>query len=218
MRNPRRSMDLRPVLFLASITLFALLLVTTAFGDIAYGFPQGPPDGMAGNPPALNTCATFCHFDYEVNSGDGDLSVLGLPAQYVPGNVYPLLVKLQDPEQSRWGFEITVLDNLNQAAGVLAVTDPLTTQISDNPADEPDYVKHVYDGTFWGTLDGPVQWPLEWTAPSLPAVTFYVAGNASNGNDDPGGDYIYTRQYTLTAASTATDLSSWGKIKSLYAR
>src|SRR5262245_15237315 len=69
----------------------------------AFAYPDGPPDGFAGNPPNFFSCV-LCHGTYDVNSGDGSLELLGLPAAYTPGATYDLTVKLQDPGQMRWGF------------------------------------------------------------------------------------------------------------------
>lgn len=201
----------------AIVSLGAFLLLTTAFGDFAHGSANGPDDGYAGNPPDFLNC-TVCHFDFPPNSGDGALQILNLPPVYVPGSTYTLMVALTDPGQQRWGFEVTVLDAVAQQAGTLVVTDAVRTKLSDNAGSDPDYLKHTFEGTDMGVPDAAPGWSFDWVAPNLPSVTFYIAGNAANASEDPSGDYIYTREYTIQQGTTATDASTWGKIKTLYSR
>src|SRR5262245_21928631 len=95
---------------LASVLAVALAVLLPR---LAFASPYGPSDNKAGNPPLYQNC-TLCHLDYQVNSGDGDLQLLNLPSSYVPGNSYDLFVKIYDPGQSRWGFELTVMNALGQ--------------------------------------------------------------------------------------------------------
>ncbi|HIL26221.1 MAG TPA: T9SS type A sorting domain-containing protein [Nitrospinaceae bacterium] len=50
-------------------------------------------------------------------------------------------------------------------------------------------------------------WQFEWVAPSLGVgpVTFYVAGNASNGGNNNSGDKIYTSNTTITGPGVGID-------------
>jgi len=197
------------------VSVFTLFLLTMAFGDFAFGSANGPDDGYAGNPPLGLDC-TICHFDFPPNSGDGSLEILNLPPVFVPGSTYTLMVALSDPGQMRWGFEVTVLDVADQQAGTLVVTNPAVTKLSDNTDPDPDYLKHTFDGAYFAPDVSP-GWTFDWVAPNLPSVTFYIAGNAANASEDPSGDNIYTRSYTILQGTNATEPGSWGKIKSLYA-
>jgi hypothetical protein len=164
----------------------------------ASAWSSGPPDGFAGNPPALISCRA-CHGEA---IGDGTIALLGLPAGYDPGITYTLTLELADPGQGRWGFELTPIDNATlYQAGTLIATDLTNTQLSDNPGPDPDYLKHTTDGTYDGVMDGPVTWSFDWTAPAAGDVTFYLAGNAANGNGSPSGDYIYLLQRPVSSAT-----------------
>jgi hypothetical protein len=167
----------------------------------AGAWSSGPPDGFCGNPPTMVTCEA-CHVS---PPGDGALSLSGLPAGgYDLGTTYALTVILADQGQRRWGFELTALETAAfTQAGTFIVTDPVNTQLSDNQAPDPDFLKHTTTGTYNGTLDGPVSWNFDWTAPtSGELVTFYVAGNAADGNGSNSGDYIYLFQPSVAAATT----------------
>lgn len=176
-----RSIRIRPV---ASIAF-----VVGALASL--GYSNGPPDHMAGDPPDEYDC-TVCHSNFPVNSGDGTLSLEGVPSGYTPGATYFLTVRLTDPGQSRWGFEITALDPGGDEGGAL-LTESDSVQVSGDPFDgERDYAKHTLLGTRPGAGSG--RWLVGWQAPAVDIgpVTFYLAGNGANHNGSTSGDYIYT--------------------------
>ena len=195
----------------------AVACVSWVFAATAGAFPEGPPDGVAGNPPLLFTC-TLCHDSYPVNSGNGSLELLGLPFEYLPGTQYDLTVQLADPGQVEWGFEVTALGALDEAAGAFTITDAVGTQLSDNPGTDPDYVKQTHDGAYGGTLDGPVTWSFRWTAPLTGPVTFYLAGNAADASEDPSNDYIYALTRTVSEPTVGVANRTWSSVKELYRR
>jgi hypothetical protein len=199
-----------------ALALLALGIAVAAPSP-AGAFSSGPPDGFCGDPPAMMNC-TICHVDFEANSGDGLLELLGLPATYMPGANYPVTVRLRDPGQQRWGFELTSLAAGNNQAGSFALLDAIRTQISDNPGTDPDYVKHTTTGTDFPTPDGPVSWTFTWTAPASGEATFYLAGNAADGTKDPGLDYIYTIARTVEPQTVAAAAATWSAVKALYKR
>lgn len=199
----------------------SLLLACTALWLVPAGtasaYPDGPPDGFCGVPPLALSCAV-CHGDFDVNSGDGSLELLGLPPEFEPGVWYDLTVRVQDPGQHEWGFEAAALDPGNQQAGEFGVLDALRTQLSDNSGTNPDYMKQTEPGTAPGTFDGPVSWTFRWQAPAASTVDFYVAANAADESGDPSGDYIYTLRVTVPQATVAVQNTTWAAVKSLYGR
>ncbi len=170
-------------------------LVLLMVGGLS-AYSGGPPDGYAGDPPQYLDC-TVCHSSFPVNSGDGELSIQGLPVSYMPGDTYLLQVVLRDPGQNRWGFELTAITVQGLQAGTFAVLNN-QVQISEQPGDLRDYVKQTASGTFFG--DTIAHWSFLWIAPSVDVgpVQFFAAGNAANGNFNTAGDYIYTLSDTLT--------------------
>lgn len=158
----------------------------------------GPNNGLAAQPGNYANC-TQCHSTNAVNAGDGAMSVQGVPASYMPGQTYRLTVTLEDPGQSRWGFELVALDQSDANAGGLTSVDG-NTQTSIDSAGRI-FAKQTRPGTFAGTSNGPVSWDLDWTAPAAGTgtVSFFAAGNAANNNNGNSGDFIYT------AASAAAE-------------
>lgn len=200
--GPRSIVVLGPVRTALAVAVALVLAVSRAAA-----FSSGPPDGFAGEPPSFSSC-TACHGDGK--PGNGSLSILNIPLQYEPNATYTLAVQLGDPGQMRWGFELTALDDATLfQAGTLTLVDKVTTQLSDHPMTDPDYLKQTMVGTFSGVPDGPVSWNFQWTAPAAGSVTFYVAGNAANGNGSAdGGDEIYTIQVPVAPPVSAVPVGS----------
>ena len=169
--------------------LVILLIVST--GSV-FAFSGGPPDEKTGAPNE-NTCAQAgCHAGNDLNVSGGSL-MLTIPETYIPSEVYTIVVNLSRAGQSRWGFEMTALDANGARAGTFDADTAGNTQLSE--ASSKQYIKHTSDGTAQGTNDEH-NWEFQWTAPDadMGPITFYAAGNASNGNFNPIDDYIYTAQ------------------------
>lgn len=161
----------------------ALVLFTGPIPETARAYYAGPPDGKTGA-PGEGTCHE-CHSDFPLNSGDGYLTIIA-PPTFLPGHTYGMTVRIDDPGQTRWGFEFSPLDQ-----GTCTITNPDSTQLSITGS--RTYVKQTTAGTNAGS-PGPMSWSFQWTAPATPpdTVFFYAAGNAANNNNRSTGDYIYT--------------------------
>lgn len=194
------------------ISLIAAATVLLAVNVLSVqAFSTGPPNGRTGAPGESN-CTVLCHSSFPLNSGTGSLTVTGIDTDYIPGNNYTMTVTLADPVAQRWGFELTSLDPANNFAGGLASINGLTQVSIDPLVLDRTYVKHTSAGTSLGTT-GSNAWQFDWTAPAegTGEVTFYVAGNAANGNFFNTGDRIYTRSFSFgEAAGTATPVASAG--------
>ena len=182
------------------------LIVTIAvagilLGSVVLSFSTGPPDARTGAPGESN--CTACHTSFPLNSGNGSLTITA-PATYTSGQSIDVTVFIQDPGQSRWGFEVTVLDALNQPAGTLVVTDPARTQ-KTLALSGREYVKHTVNGTVQPGVNPESQWTFQWTAsgPVSGPVTFFAAGNAANNNGFNTGDFIYTTSKAVSQAAVA---------------
>ncbi len=187
------------------------IIFTLAVGVTVWSFSSGPPDGRTGA-PGEQLCSDGCHDTFAPNSGDGSLTLSGLPTRYEESTTYSLTVTIQDPGQQRWGFELAVKDESQQQAGTITVTDATNTQTSTSGG--ITYLEHTSTGTQNGTPDGPVSWSFDWTSPPVSAgrVWFYVAGNAANGNGSNKGDYIYNIALFRDPPSQGPSTSFLGKL------
>jgi hypothetical protein len=194
--------------------LALLVGVAIAFADLQSA--HGPYPGATGAPsiggvPAEFDC-TLCHDGGEVNLPGGRLEILGVPAVYTPGQVYPLTVRLNSSATTgddgrKWGFELGAVRRDDGAAGgTIVLADPDTLQIvsGDPPFAARNYVEQTFNGTRTG-LGGPVQWTFSWQAPAGPEgqIDFFAAGNAANGSGGSDGDHIYTTRDSAIALGTA---------------
>lgn len=170
------------------------LLFFVASSSSVFGLTTGPPDEKTGAANEAN--CTECHTGNELNVTGGSL-MLTIPETYVPNEVYTIVVDLSRTGQSKWGFEMTALGADGVRAGSFAADGAANTQVSE--ANSKQYIKHTAAGTATGTNDMH-SWEFEWTAPDadIGPITFYAAGNASNGNFNPIDDYIYTTQTEST--------------------
>ncbi len=185
------------------LALLALIGSLVAPSD-GRAFSGGPPDGKCGDPPNPSFC-TSCHSSFPINSGDGSLTLTGLPAEYAPDSTYVLAVHLQDSFQRRWGFELTAIrpsDGL--AAGSFEAVDPVYVQVSEGDGDERDYVKQTSQGTFPNQSFG--HWEILWTTPTVGAgpAHFYWAGNAANYNFAQTGDFVYASNLSVAERQDIT--------------
>lgn len=199
--------------------LCSILIVGYCYlGQEAGAFSSGPPASHTGA-PALgsigqeSTC-TECHTSFDLNSGPGTLTLTGLPANYTPNQELTLTVTLSQTSRARYGFQLTALDDQGRKAGDLIVTDATRTRLISGGGtfDGRQYLEHTQAGV---TPNGTNQnsWTFRWKAPaqSVGRVTFYVAGNAANGNFNNQGDYIYNITASVqpgAALATVTSVSA----------
>ncbi|HEX9793666.1 MAG TPA: choice-of-anchor V domain-containing protein [Planctomycetota bacterium] len=191
-------MRFRPFFLLAASAAVTALVASDAGAFLIAS--SGPVNGVAASPPGFSNC-TACHAG-TANSGAGSMAISGVPATYLPGQTYTVTVTVDDPSASRWGFEMTAIDDFGAQGGSFSAAGQNTLQVSSSGGFQ--YIKHTTAGTFPGTA-GPRSWTFEWTAPvtGREAVNFYAAGNAANNNSNITGDEIYT-------ASTASAESGSG--------
>lgn len=189
------------------------VLATITAGGLCVAGVSYVVASSSGNPlpaltgaPSENLCVD-CHASFPLNSGPG-LLTLQLPSTYEPGGLYPVRVRLQQPGQSRWGFQVTALTAGEQMAGSFIIVDTLRTQRQQSTFLNRWYVNHRAAGTYPDSANGPVEWLFHWRAPSanVGSIVFYAAGIAANQNGDPTGDYVYTKKGTLTPGAVADSL------------
>lgn len=178
----------------------------------AWAFPFGPPAARTmapGDRPGVS--CTACHAGAAVNSGGGSVRVAfpnGLT--YTPGQPQDLTVTVADSAAAVFGFEMTArLDNAPNTAQAGAFTAAAGQRIvcSDNQVQPAAGCGG--NGIQWLEHSTPSMtgiFTIRWTPPSAGAgnVHLYVSANAANGDNTSRGDHIYSAEYVLIPASTAT--------------
>ncbi|HEY7680279.1 MAG TPA: choice-of-anchor V domain-containing protein, partial [Terriglobia bacterium] len=162
-----------------------LALASVGVPLLVYAFSSGPPSqhtGGFGEP----TC-TECHVG---TSGPGSVTITA-PATYASGQTYQIMVRVADPNQRRWGFELSARRQAaNQQAGTLTAT-PGQTQLVPT-FNGIQYMTHLSAPTT--AVGAGFTFAFDWQAPDISAgpVVFHAAGNAANGTGSESGDRIYT--------------------------
>ncbi len=145
-----------------------------------------------------------CHTGAAVNSDTRGKFTL-IASSYKPGVKQTITVKLEHPEASRWGFQLTAraVNNLAKSVGVFTEDENVKVRCDDgvvNTRGVPgpcngrlEFAMHTLASTRSGTRGG-VEWLVEWTPPSddVGDIIFFAAGNAANNSATPQGDLIYT--------------------------
>jgi hypothetical protein len=167
----------------------------------AAAFKEGPYPNVTGG-FGEQSCH-LCHLDNRVNAPGGAVTLEGVPAWYVPGQAYPLTVRIAREGLRRGGFEIAARFASGKQKGRQAgAWKPLDARVQLIPGAVDKvltFVQHNLAGSRVAET-GANAWTMEWIAPSPAAgpVRFNVAANASNNDDSPLGDFIYLK----AAAST----------------
>lgn len=175
--------------------------VVLALATPASPSSSGPQPGTSGVPAgggfAAEPTCTSCHTGFPANSdGHGLLTLSGVPARYVPGERYTLVLEMRhpDPDRTRWGFQLTaVAAKKLVGAGEFVVTDVPNTQLIRGTVANRQYMSHSYYGTGVGDVGGH-KWSFDWIAPAraVGRVAFYGVGNAANLDGSKEGDRIYS--------------------------
>ena len=141
----------------------------------------GPSGNYANNAPSYNNC-TQCHGGSSVNSGNGNISITGLPnGGYVPGNSYSLIVNVTGTNSRGYGFQMASQVGNSNAGSFSLSSNSQNVELNGNR------VQHSTR-----TITG--EWIVDWLAPSsdIGDVTFSVSGLATGGSSSTGGDNVYT--------------------------
>src|SRR5437667_2885306 len=97
---------------------FAVAILTGIAATFAFGHSYGPAPRVTGAPGDNARACTSCHSGSALNSGTGSVNiVLQSGAVYIPGVKQRIAVRVADPNQRRWGFELTARLNSDLEKG-----------------------------------------------------------------------------------------------------
>ncbi len=142
-------------------------------------------------------------------------------SDYVPSVQQLIHIVVQNPNASRWGFQITIREQSNESlsSGTFSVPDPNApvqvvcddgSQYGSQPPCAGNiarqFAEHLHAPL--GTTGAAFDFDVEWMPPSqeIGRLQLYVAAVAANGDGLPTGDRVYTYTQTLNNAGTC-DLS-----------
>ncbi|MFY0643551.1 MAG: PKD domain-containing protein [Bacteroidia bacterium] len=170
----------------------------------------GAPASLT-NAPGEGNC-TQCHNSYNLDStfSTGDnLSVSGnfTGGGYIPDSSYTITLSQKNSSRSKFGFQLTCLDQIDSMAGSFTNTSARTSKISGSGKfANREYMRQTSSGT--SGSGGNISWSFTWKAPSnnLDSVIFYAVLNSANGSGT-GNDSISVRKFKIGPSSLLPDAS-----------
>lgn len=171
---------------LAPVSLIAALLLGSAASGRAER-DRPPPAHTGGFSEPL---CTSCHFQADVNTGSGSITLAGLPPEYVPGTAYTLTLTVAQANLAAGGFQMSARFGDGTQAGAFEPADDDDGRVAVTTSAGVQYIHHVRAGARTVAPDT-ARWRLLWTAPASGEVVFHVAANAADNDESPLGDMIY---------------------------
>ncbi|MBK6749120.1 MAG: hypothetical protein IPG67_03700 [Acidobacteria bacterium] len=208
---------------LLKLSVMAAVAAIAVFGFGSYGDPTQGVSAASSGPSASHTGApgeancTSCHSEFPVNSGEGNISITGIPALYTPGQQIQVTVTTSQANAVIYGFQLTAINAIGEKIGVFTLPNepqPRSQIVTGLVGGrERKYVEHTESGLFLPMTFGFNRWIFTWTAPASRGgrVGFYAAGNGSDSNGAPSGDYIYTTSAATTSGSPVFDFDGDNK-------
>ncbi|MEM7573308.1 MAG: choice-of-anchor V domain-containing protein [Bacteroidota bacterium] len=158
------------------------LLITLFVAAFSLASSGGRSDARAGAPGDTSTCSG-CHSS---SGGTGSISLVDPPAEIQAGMTYSLTLRLDDDNSSFQvgGFQIVATDGASgDQQGSFTASEGTRVTLIDR----------LVQNTPRAATDGRVEWSFDYTAPetlSTDEITFFMVGNAANGNGSNGaGDF-----------------------------
>jgi hypothetical protein len=153
------------------------------------------PEHLAGaftggfNEPSCHSC----HFDYDLNKSEGNLSITGIESIITPSLKIQINVSVTRPDLGKAGFQITSRYDDGTQAGHFQLNENVS--LTPNTPGDIAYLQHAV-----GNVEPSVSkktWSFIWTAPDTiksDSIIFNIAANAANGDASEFGDWIYVQE------------------------
>ncbi|MFT5969944.1 MAG: hypothetical protein ACI8ZO_000448 [Flavobacteriales bacterium] len=177
---------------------YAFLILAATLGLMAkegFTYRNGAPSGRSGSlGDNSNTCASpYCHSGPTVSDEVLAVSVNVAIAGYSLGDTLDVAVEMTKIGGQRFGFELAAEEEFGQKVGRFLPVSGETKLVGGN-------ITHVSAST--DAMDSNT-WMFKWIAPYTAegAVTFYVAGNFANSNNNASGDVIAISENTIQQAT-----------------
>jgi len=198
------------------ITTKTIVAVVAALGLL---FISTPSTTFTGGSPASYTNApttgtsreancTSCHAGTLQTSGTNynNISFTGnfTGGGYIPDSTYTLTLSYTHTGKSKFGYQLTCLDDNNAMAGSFATisgNNKSSTVTGTVAGAARQYMRQTTAGSS-GT-GGSASWSFEWTAPSTNkgTVTIYSVVNSANSAGGNSGDIIIAREFTISPST-----------------
>jgi hypothetical protein len=190
----------KKILFALGFTAASLVCITPYVHSNLNGaqgqYTSAPTTGTG---KELNCLTAGCHVGNAMNAEGGTVTVKLMDGtnevnQWVAGKTYNVNVKVNKSGADNYGFEICAKRGTT-GTNFGVFTKGTDTRIAQNTA---NYITHTTPSTSG-------DWTFTWTAPATGTdpVKFYIAANAANGDNNTGGDFIYTSVKTVNSPTSS---------------
>jgi len=179
---------------------FFACIFLLAWAGFLWAYNGGPPPNRSGvNGTTCNTSG--CHNDFMENSVTGSVGISGLPSGgWTAGQTYPLMVSVSHSGASLYGFQMTSVDSAGAQAGSFTLASGTFVNTAGAAGKLLQHIQHSF-------ANPSPTFSFDWTAPSslsVGDVRFNVAANAADGSFTRTGDFIYSTQQIVSAATTSS--------------
>lgn len=195
----------------ARIASLLTLLFLITLSTISFTNSGGAPGGHTAAPGEIN--CTTCHAGTLQTSGTNynNISLTGdfTGNGYIPDSTYTITFSYTHSGKSKFGYQLTCLDNADKMAGSFAlISGNNKSRINSKTINGSlrNYMNHTSSGN---SGSGSNKWEFEWTAPSsnLGEVKFYTVVNSANGSGT-GGDIIIAREFTINPSDSLPEVTA----------
>ncbi|MDC3407375.1 PKD domain-containing protein [Bacteroidia bacterium] len=185
------------------VLLFLIALVFIHQKSVTY--TGGAPGGYS-NAPNESNC-TSCHNGTLQTSGTNfnniSLSNNFTGGGYIPDSTYTITLNYSHTGKSKFGYQLTCLDNSNRMAGSFSLISG-NNKSSMSSATISGNTRNYMGQTRTGASgSGSASWSFRWKAPSSnkDTLTIYAVVNSTNSSSSTAGDVIIAKQFKLAPSS-----------------
>lgn len=195
-----------PKLIVVCVAIMGLLFIslpsTTFTGGAPASYTNAPTTGTN-----REANCTSCHAGTLQTSGTNfnNIAFTGTftGGGYIPDSTYTLTLSYTHTGKSKFGYQLTCLDNNNAMAGSFATISGNTKSsiISGTVASGTrQYMRQTSSGS---AGSGSASWSFEWTAPSsnVGDVTIYSVVNSANSAGGNSGDIIIAKEFNISPST-----------------
>jgi hypothetical protein len=168
---------------------------------------NGPSGGQSGAPGEQN--CTSCHNGSSLDGSTENQLIINNDigfgiTQYTPGATYAVNLSMAS-NPSKKGFQVTALNPANEMAGNFVAGGNTQIKTATISGAQRKYVTHKSSSNTSATQ----VWNWTWEAPATEQgpITFYVATNKANNNNNDNGDLIYLSQHVFLNDDASIDES-----------
>lgn len=187
----------------AMIISSSIMTIKSKTGGLSAGYTGAPSE----------TTCTSCHGTYSLQTSGTNHSRIKLTGNftsggYIPDSTYKITVTYKESGKSKFGFQVTALKDQSGSypapAGSFTSKDTRTNAFSQTAGSTTRYyIEHTSTGASSVSTDS-VSYVFEWKAPAnnLGNIKFHLVLNVTNNNGNDQGDYIYSKSFTISPATS----------------